>query len=170
MIPETDELEGPDLPHFEGIYRAVLNHLVAVVFAPDVSSLAPPWDDSRLPSGVDLAEDRQQAGLIAALLAPYVVTPNDALAGTEERIDWSPPGAETSGGVVFYVSGAEFDQFAAELAELSEIVFSRFPKETASTLRGYAVVRFLERRVADSNLLRPHDAAILGRPVTATSD
>jgi len=166
VIPEADEQEGPDLRQFEGIYRAVLNHTVSVTFVPDVSELAPPWDDSRLPSGVDFAENPQQARLISVLLATYAVTPNDTLAGTQERITWLPPGAET-GALVFYVTGAEFARFATELAELSEIVYSRMPKETASTLRHYSVVRFLEQRVADSGLLHPYDAAILGRPVGA---
>jgi hypothetical protein len=163
VIPETDERDRPDLQQFEGIYQAVLNYTVTVVFVPDVSELAPPWDDSRLPSGVELAENPRQAGVISALLADYVVTPNDALAGTEERIAWAPPGLET-GALVFYVTGAEFAQFATELAELSEIVYSRYPKETASTLRRYSVVRFLEQRVADSGQLRPYHAAMLGRP------
>lgn len=168
VILESEELEGPDLHYFEGIYRAVLNHVVTVVFVPDVRGLAPPWDDSRLPHGVDLAEDRQQARPIAALLASYVVTPHDELAGQTERIP-PPPGAEVSSGVVFYVTAAEFGRYAADLAELSEIVYRPWPEQTASSLRRYPVVRYLEQRVADSGLLRPADAAILGRPATAAS-
>lgn len=163
VIPEADEQEGPDLHHFEGIYRAILNHFVSVVFVPDVSSSAPPWDDSRLPSGVELAENQEQARIIAALLASYVVTPNDSLAGTTDRITWSPDGEEPGDGVVFYTTGEEFAQFERELTELSEILYRRFPEKAASTLRDYAVVRFLEEKVADSGLLRPHDAEMLGR-------
>jgi hypothetical protein len=154
VVPESEEREGPAERYFQGIYRVVLNQMVDVVFVPDVRALAPPWDRGAMPAGLDEVTTPERARLVTALLAVYAVTPNDALAGTEERHE---------AGVVFYVTTAEFDRYAGELAELSEILFSRWPKETVSDLRGYEVVTFLERRVVGSAWLRPQDAAMLGR-------
>ena len=155
VVPEADEREGPAERYFQGIYRVVLNQMVDVVFVPDVSAVAPPWDRRTMPASLDEVTAPEQARLVTALLAAYAVTPNDARAGAEERHE---------AGVVFYVTAAEFGRYAAELAELSEILFSRWPKETVSDLRGYDVVGFLERRVVGSAWLRPQDAAMLGRP------
>jgi len=156
VVPESEEREGPAERYFQGIYRVVLNQMVDVVFVPDVSASAPPWDRAAMPASLDEVTTPEQARLVTALPAAYAVTPNDPLAGTEERHE---------AGVVFYVTVAEFGRYAEELAELSEILFSRWPKETVSDLRGYDVVGLLERRVVGSAWLRPQDAAMLGRSV-----
>ena len=168
VVPESEEREGPAERYFQGIYRVVLNQMVDVVFVPDVSASAPPWDRAAMPASLDEVTTPEQARLVTALLAAYAVTPNDSLAGTEERHE---------AGVVFYVTATEFGRYAAEragealdrpvlaaeLADLSEILFSRWPKETVSDLRGYQVVGFLEQRVVSSAWLRPQDAEMLGR-------
>jgi hypothetical protein len=164
VIPEVEEREGLVEGLFEGIFRAVLNHTVDVVFVPDVSAVAPPWDYHTLPGSLDGLTTVEQARIVTAFTSPYLVTPNVELAGTVERVEWSADGEpEGSQSVVFYVMPAEFDRYAAELERLSELVFSKWPKERASDLRRFEVVLFLERKVVDSGWLDPEDAAMLGR-------
>jgi hypothetical protein len=164
VILESEEQDGPDAHHFDGIYWMVLNHTVHVAFVPDLSGLAPPWDYRQLPPTIDEVTSPQQARLLTAFHARYMVTPNEPLAGTEERFEGrGTGGAEARTGVVFYTTGAEFQRFQAGLADLSEIVFSPWPDETVSDLRRFEVVTFLERRVVGSAWLRPPDAAMLGR-------
>ena len=146
---------------YRGVYAMVLNHVVEVVFVPDVSGVAPPWDGRQLPPSLDQVSTVEQARLSAALLASYAVTPNDTYAGEIARFRW-PPDAE-AGGVVRYVTAADFDRYAEDLVRLSGIVGNRFPDKTVSDLRGYEVVRFVETAVVAAPWLRPADAAMLGR-------
>ncbi len=159
VILESEEQEDQ---HFAGIFRVVLNHQVRVFFVPDVSRYAPPWDERWLVPESEPAATVEMARGYAVLFSRYAVTPNSERAGTEERFE--RPGDNDPGGrVVFYVTPEEFDRYAVDLDRLSDLVWQRFPKQTVSDLRGYEVVRFLERRVVDSGLLRPRDALMLGR-------
>lgn len=164
VIPEPEEREGPEAHFFEGIFRLVLNHTVDVVFVPGVGSLAPPWDDRRLPAAGEELESPEQARLLTALFTPYVVTPNNALAGGEMSFEMPIDGG--SGihvGVVFSVTAEEFTRYVMDLDELSEIAFARSLEKRVSDLRRFDEVTFLQRRVVASRWLRPADAAILGR-------
>jgi hypothetical protein len=164
VVAEPSEHEPPLARLYEGVYTAVLNHVVEVLFVPDISALAPPWDDHLLPGSVDELTP-ELAALATALLATYVVTPNDALAGRDESFELPPDGdVNPSHGVVFYVTPAEFARYAVELARLAELNEDSFyAKETVSALRGYDVIAFVEGRVLASRWLAPRDAIMLGR-------
>lgn len=160
VVPEPEEMAEPLAPLYQGIYRLVLNHVVDVVFVPDLSRLAPPWDPAGLPAPV---ENPEQARLETVLSARYAVTPNQPRAGTHER--FTQPSTEGGGqtGVVFYTGAAEFDRFAEELSRLCEIAFGRSDGPAVTQLRAFEVIGFLEQRVVASGQLGPWDAMMLGQ-------
>ena len=82
------EWEEPNdnAPLYHGIFEVQLQHSADITFVPDISSAAPPWDSRRLPDDIDTVDTVELARLAQALLSSYVVTPNDKLAGSEERI------------------------------------------------------------------------------------
>lgn len=163
------EWEEPDAtaPMYRGIFAVGLQQLVDISFVPDVSGLAPPWDYRLLPDNLDTIETPEMARLATALLSSYVVTPNDARSGTEERFTWpSTDGPDTSG-VVFYVTAEEFARYAADLDRLTAVAGSLYSDRQVSTLLDHEVIGFLERRVVASSRLEPRHAILLGRaPVT----
>jgi hypothetical protein len=142
----------------------VLNREVRILFVPDASAVAPPWDARLVPPDPLPLTTPTQARVLSVLHARYPVTPNATLAGTVERLD---PPAEGEPGipgrVVWYITPAEYDRYAGELAELLDIVSIDLPDRPVSELRGYAVVEFLRDHVADPSWLHPYDAMLLGR-------
>lgn len=162
---EPDERDRPAAELFDGIFTVVLNHSVTIRFIPDASALAPPWDERALPDEVTTAA---QARVVAASSARYVVTPNAALRGradeVRERVVDPFGDSYEAWRAVFYVTGEEFERYAAELPRLAALEPHRLHAETrVSALRGYQVITFIEDRVLASPLLRPEDAALLGR-------
>lgn len=164
VIHELSEEEPPTAELYAGVFTAVLNFVVYIVFIPDVSAVAPPWDDHLLPANFDEIITSEQARLAKAILGRYVVTPNDVRAGTEEAFEWGHDGEYgPSSGVVFYVTPGDFTRYAAGLARLAEMNENDvYPKKTVTALRGYEVIAFIERRVLASQWLRPQDAVMLG--------
>jgi hypothetical protein len=150
---------------YDGIFEVSLNRTVDVVFVPDLSSAGPPFDDARLPRDLDTVASPEQARLASVLFAGYAVTPNDQLQGTEQRLP-APVAAGGDdlgpGGVVFFTTAADFDRYAAELAELSGRLGGRHPTGTIADLEGYAVVAYLRSAVLTSPLVDPSDLAALG--------
>lgn len=153
---------------YEGIFTMSLNVWMGVVFVPAMSGPAAQWDAGILPEDLGDVATPEQGRLSEALFASYVVTPNDSLAGQRERFtlpaDWVGPEEDPAdaGGVVWYVSGDEFAGFQRELDELSETCGGLNRGRPVSQLReGYAVVRFVEREIVHSGLLRPRDAHLL---------
>jgi hypothetical protein len=167
VLRQESEESGPAAPLYAGIYVVALNHLVTVAFVPDVSAAAPPWDPGRLPADLDEVTTVGQARLATALLSAYVVTPNDARAGTEETFHWPDagggPGVRGSG-VVFYVAPAEFADYTEDLAILTGVAGRLYSERRVSQLRDHPAIAFLERRVVRSPRLDPRDAALLGQP------
>jgi hypothetical protein len=159
VVPEPWEQEPPAAHLYEGIYTVVLNSVVEIVFVPDVGAVAPPWDE--LP---DRVESVAQARLASVLLARYAVTPNDPLAGREDRFELPASGGfDTTGGVVFYVTAAQFSGWSAELARLAEQDRQSFyATRTVSALRELQIVSFVERRVLNSPRFAERDARMLG--------
>jgi hypothetical protein len=163
VIPQAWEEVASRAGLYEGIFTVTLNHTVDVTFVPDVSAVAPQWDSRFLPASFDEVATVEQARVSTALVASYVVTPNETLAGTQERFVWPPDGGPDAAVVVFYVTSAEFARYAEDLDRLSGIVGSLYPDKTVSDLRDYEVVGFLERRVVASPLLDPGHATMLCR-------
>lgn len=161
--------DEPDNPvPYEGIFTVILNLTVWIAFVPDLGGAASRWDATALPEDLDDVTTPEQGRLSVALFSSYVVTPNDALAGSHERFTLPPDPLELdddpagSGGVVWYVGDAEFAGFQRELAELGETYGGLHHGRPVSQLRdGYAVVRFLEREVVRRDLLRAYDAHLL---------
>lgn len=151
--PEWDEDPGA-APLYAGIFQVSLNVLVDVAFVPDVSSVAPPWDFSRLPADIDEISTPEQARLATAFTSSYVVTPNEMLAGTQDTLD---------DGVVFYVSTHDFSGYAEELGRLAELTGSLHPTVRVSQLRDHQVIGFIERVVVASGALSPAHAEELGQ-------
>jgi hypothetical protein len=156
---------------YRGVYAVTLNHLVDISFVPDVSAIAPPWDFAVLPDDIDTIETVDLARLATALFTSYVVTPNDRLAGTDDRIDRTPPEGMPNvdlTGTVFYVTTEEFSRFAAELDSLTDIAGDLHPRVRVDELRDRDVIAFIERRIVASPLLKPDHAELLGRGRGAT--
>jgi hypothetical protein len=73
---------------------------------------APPWDYRRVPRDLDEIQSDMVARFATAMLAFYVVTPNQVLAGTCERFEWpAQDEAPATAGVVLYVTGDEFADY-----------------------------------------------------------
>jgi hypothetical protein len=163
VVRQEWEQEPPTAPLYHGIFTVTLNHVVHVAFVPDVSDLAPPWDDHLLPADFDEISTEAQARVATGILASYVVTSNEKLADTTETFAWdldSEFGPST--GVVFYVHSKTFQGYAAELAELAERnAGSFYPKQTVSELPGLRVVEFLRTHVLRPRWLSPDHAAML---------
>jgi hypothetical protein len=150
-------------PLYDGVFGMILNFLVEIVFVPDVSAAAPPWDGHQLPANVDEVSTAEQARLAAALVANYAVTPNEARAGEVERFRWPADEGARADVVMRYVSPAEFARYSADLDHLSTIVSGTQSETPVSELRDYEVVRFVEREVVAAAWLQPGHAAMLGR-------
>src|SRR5947209_1828741 len=102
--PRTSDL-------YQGSYIVLLNHIVDVVFVPDVGAVAPPWRFDLLPADLDDVATPEQARLCMARSGSCVVTPNEAHAGRVERLERSSSdvyGSPPTSSVVFYVTGSEF--------------------------------------------------------------
>jgi hypothetical protein len=156
------EEASPVADLYDGIFDVNLNSSVDVVFVPDMSAFAPPFDGADLPRDLDAISSPAQAQLVAVLTGTYVVTPNTTRSGTEEPLTglFDDPGV--AGTAVFFVTPAEFTRYATELDELSNRLAAFYPSGTVDDLREYEVIAFLERVVFGSEAFRPEDAAILG--------
>lgn len=154
-IPEVARL-------YTGVFAVALNYTVDIGFVPDVSSLAPPWNPAALPSNLDDVATPELARLGTALFSSYVVTPNPALAGTEDGFTW-PDEESPPSGVVFYVTSEEFDRYAVDLDRLTAVAGNLHSQVRVADLRDYEVVRFLEERVVASPRLKPRHAVLLGQ-------
>lgn len=147
---------------YAGIFTVTLNRGVDVAFVSDVSAVAPPWDDDLLPGSFDAIETVEQARIGTALLSDYVVTPNEARAGSEESFRWPPEGSGAPQ-VAYYVTGEEFERYTADLDELIRVASSTASSPPVSELRDHSVVGFLEHRVVASPRLDPEHARLLGQ-------
>jgi hypothetical protein len=112
---------------------------------------APPWDYRRVPRDLDEIQSDMVARFATAMVASYVVTPNQVLAGTCERFEWlAQDEAPATARVVFYVTGDEFADYPTDLVGLSRIVGSPYPDRMVSDLRDFGVISFVERSIVDS--------------------
>src|SRR5205814_10000035 len=113
VYAEPSQHDPPEDELYAGVYKAALNTLVSVVFVPDVSAVAPPWDTRRLSSESEYLVSAEEARLVAALLARYVVTPNADRAGRDEPFEWDPGDEDgPRGGVVVYATPAGLGRYA----------------------------------------------------------
>lgn len=149
----------------EGIFDVTLNRVVDVVFVPDLSAIAPPFDDSLLPRDLDEVFTREQARLAAVLFGRYVVTPNTSRSGIQECFARANDTTGERTGVVFYISPDEFARYADDLGELSHRLGGLYPPGTVADLRGISVIDYIEQTVLGSPAFRSEDAAMLGRTV-----
>jgi len=107
-------------PLYDGIYTVTLTPPTSVTFVPSFDRQ--PGETIVLPENFDAIATPREARLIAVATSAYVVTPDDARAGTEESatwIDWSDT-VPHSTPRVFYIGTDEFDSLATELDDLSE--------------------------------------------------
>jgi hypothetical protein len=164
-----EEWERPDRPElYRDVFEVTLNHAVTVMFVPDVSAVAPPWDAGRLPAGLDDLATVEEARLASVLFSSYAVTPNADLAGTVERLT-SPPG-DGDPALVRYVTPAEFERYLADLDRLNHVAGSLHQVTLrVDDLRDHEVIQFLEREVVAAPWLRAADARMLGRPEVGPS-
>jgi hypothetical protein len=172
VAPQEWEVDPPTESLYKGIFDVTLNRTVDIVFVPDVTAVAPPWDPTILPADMDDATTQEQTRLDAALHATYIVTPNPLLAHTDETLRWArsdtaetEPGIEeATDGVVFYVSPAEFESYTSDLQALSAVVGRLHSNTPVSKLRHYSVIGFVQERIVGSPRLHPRHAELLGRP------
>lgn len=163
----SDEVSPETAQLYADVFDVWLNVTVSLTFVPDLSGIAPPWDDRLLPQDIDAVTTVAQARMASVLLETYVVTPNVRFAGTEERFRRFGADAEEPSGVVFYVTPEEFDRHRTGLAALNDITSGTFIGVKVGELRGHDVVTFIERRILDSAWLRSEDAIMLGRPTSS---
>ena len=174
ITPSADYYVGVDLrewgaeefakPLYAGIVEVLLNFTVSITFIPDLSPVAPPWDAPVDPPPLDERTPPEQIRLYEALTSIYAVTPNNPLAGTEQRFLWPPDGdPRFNTSTVFFVTTAQFAKYAAELVQLSEFATGLRSFTRLSELPRYDVLDFLERRVLASPWLDPLHAANLAR-------
>jgi hypothetical protein len=156
--------EEPSPAHlYAGAFAVTLNYLVHVAFIKDVSAVAPPWDVGWLSKLSEESMTAEQAQVVAALSASYVVTPNEELAGTDDGFTWPADGGPEADIAVFYVAPEEYVAYASDLDALTEIVSDAYPDKRVSDLRDYGVIDFIERRVVASPRLRQRHAVLLGQ-------
>ena len=136
---------------YEGIYEVTLNNVVDIAFVPSLSGIAPPFRDDLLPRDVDEITTPAQARLVGILFSPYGVTPNDALKGQRQRL--------SADRLVSYVAEAEFENYSADLHELSTRLGDLHSGVTVTTLTDHAVIRFLRDTLVP--MLDPADLAML---------
>jgi hypothetical protein len=158
----VDEPLRPEL--YRDIYVVTLQTLVDVVFVPDASAVAPPWDPGMLPADGDDVATVDEARVATVLWNSYVVTPNADRAGTVDRVPPMRPTEYRDQVVIRYVGPAEFDRYLAELDRLTDVVGSvQQATIKVDDLRDYEVIRFIDREIAPAPWLRPGDAQMLGR-------
>jgi hypothetical protein len=164
--PEAWEYSSPqDASLYEGVFQVALQFTVGIAFVPDISAVAPPWEEGDvLPPHGNRLTTATQARLSAALSAYYVVTPNVSRAGTQDRFEWSTDDEPSQPRTVFYVTPDDYRRYLAELDQLSEDEVGKIHSFVrVDALRDYEVIRFIEHRIVDSPYLLPGDATMLGR-------
>lgn len=171
--------EDPAREHYRGIYHVQLNFTVRIVFIPAFDRLRP-WEvvdrDEFVAGEPADVTTPQVARLEQALCSPYVVTPDPERAGSDEVIQQRTT-VPFAGGqrvevwpvVLFYVSGGDFERYAAELARLEHEIGERgtrypvAPALAVSQLGDCGVTRLLLDRIIASGRLERYDLEMLGR-------
>lgn len=162
--PRAWEEDDPRLSEaYAGVFEVTLNNYVGIVFVPQLPGPADVWDRSAVPGDLDDVATTEQARLAAALLAPYVVTPNAALAGQQQRFVMLDDPPDRRGGTVFYVAPEAFEHISSDLADLSTTLGMIHPPGTISDIRDHYAIAFIESVVLTSPNLDPHHAKMLGR-------
>ena len=170
LRPRPWEESEPVAEFYDGIFDVTLNRVVDVVFVPDLSAIAPPFEDELLPRDLDEVSTREQARLAAVLFGRYIVTPNPSRSGIQECFARAIDTLGERTGVIFYVSPNEFARYADDLEEMSHRLGGLYPPGTVADLRGIAAIEFIEQTVLGSPAFRSEDAAMLGRTVQGEID
>jgi hypothetical protein len=147
---------GPAAAAYEGIYSVTLNRTVTIEFVPTVDRRLP-WPPE-LPPDVDQVDASAEARRTTVALARFLVTPDPERRGTIETIS-----AEDDVHVVFYVSAAEFEEFARELASIAERMTGVRDAVLVSSLGGSALSLFLLERFLPDGRLSERELSMLGR-------
>jgi hypothetical protein len=169
VLPEVASL-------YEGIYSVTLNHLITVLFVPEVSRNPEQWPPM-LPEDLDFPSSITEARLWTIGLSKHTVVPNSDLAGQEEIINFPPPLPSTPSefrlkddsdnsmehGVIFYVTPQEFARFSEELAEVRRRTTSIRDKVDASEISELGFVRLLVSRIIASEHFSQRDLEVLER-------
>jgi hypothetical protein len=135
--PRKWEEEPPLNVLYEGVYEVTLNYTTTISFVPVVTL---PYDHTLLPENLDELTSPEQARLEAVLYADWAVTPDDARAGTKAQL---PPLSYGDGGVVFYVTGEQFERYAADLEGFFPELFNLHSDTPISALRGHPAIDFI---------------------------
>ena len=160
--PAWDRPEDEAAP-YQGIYSVDLNRVVDIVFVDDLTGSGPPWTAETLPPPGTELRDPTHIRLAALLNGNYVVTPNDELAGRDDRFDrpWGDPDEREV--AVFYTSRATFAGLCADVEDLWEVAGGLHSVVQRDDLLDHPAIRFIEDHVLTSPRLRPRDARALGR-------
>lgn len=145
---------------YDGIFDVTLNGSVDVVFVPSPGDGGSVLDQSLLPWNLDEVSTVDQARRAAVLFARYVVTPDDARAGSVVAVD----GDDGTHRVMFFVTADAFGRFAEDLAELDASIGGLRSAAPMSTLSDHPALEFVQRNVVRSELFDPQDLAALARP------
>ena len=148
--------------YFDGIFSVILNHLPSVHVVPPFERQ--PWPPV-LPENIDIVHSRDEARRLIISMATYVVTADDARAGTEEVMPQEPlsPGGPPEHAVVFYISRLELDPLLEELDELSDRFMGVNDTIPVSTIASSLIAQILLTRVVASPNMRSDHLRILGR-------
>jgi hypothetical protein len=147
--PLSMEVEPSVAALYAGGYEVAFNYMVTFSFVPDLGTTAPAYDRALLPENLDEVATPEQARLEAVLFAEYAITPNDRLAGTNERLP-APPWADGwPGGVVSYVRAEQFARFAIDLEALVPDLCALYSDTPISRLGGHPALDFAVRLTAE---------------------
>jgi hypothetical protein len=134
-----------------------LNNNVTLAFVPHVGNLR---ETSTI--DVDHPRDEQEASIVLALENRYVVTPSNNKAGQEEVIDFGDDEANRI--VLFFVSEAEYAQFASDLQDVGQRTGWALRSTTLlSELPEMSVLTFVRNRFLTSAHVDSHSKRMLGR-------
>lgn len=144
---------------YDGIFDVTLNGAVDIVFVPSPTDGGSLLDQSSVPWNLDELSTVDQARRAVVIFARYVVTPDDARAGTAV-VDEN----EESDRVVFFVTLEAFARLTEDLTALSGMIGDLRAAAPMSTLHAHPALEFVQRSILRSPLFRPQDATALARP------
>jgi len=158
VLDQPSDIAG----HFDGIFRVILNHLPSVHVVPPFER--EPWPPA-LPANIEVVHSPDEARRLIVSMAEYLVTADNARAGTEEVVAQAPlsPGGPPANAVVFYISRRELEPLLAELDELSDRFSGVNDTIPISTIASSRIAQILLSRVVASPNIRPEDLRSLGR-------
>lgn len=158
----------PEYGHFyKGIFDVTVLGLVSLMVVPAFPRTPDNWP-ARLPNNVDIVHSEYEARLFTAALADIAITPDDKLAGQTESFpfppplpDFPPPPGLPDTGVLFFVTGAQYDLFSQELLQIEKHTLFANQYIRLSKVKNFESIKFILDKIVPVHRLRRANWAIL---------